>query len=156
MLPQWPSRRKSNKKRARSKVARVFMSGATAALIRERFPNQKGVVVSESAPMPKDLMDISLEEFDFSADQAPEIIPPDILPVFEITPELELEKEKSAVSRSKCLRSTVPGRTKRRKGTKKRRDMIEEGTYYSDESSSDSIEDGCLLLGLTQDMIDLD
>ena len=62
-------------------------------------------------------------------------------------------------ARSRCLRSTAPGRTKRRKGTKKCRvrsqNMIEEGTYYSDESSSDSIEDGCLLLGRIQDVVDL-
>ena len=64
-LPKWPSRRKSNKKRprvpsgdepdpkrrcsTRSKVAGIFMSGMTAALIRESFPKQKGVVVSETA-----------------------------------------------------------------------------------------------------------
>ena len=34
--------------------------------------------------------------------------------------------------------------------------MIEAGTYWSDESPPESIEDGCLLLGLTQDVIDLD
>ena len=35
--------------------------------------------------------------------------------------------------------------------------MIEEGLRFLDESDSDSIEDGCLLLGLTnQDVIDLD
>ena len=65
-LPRWPSRRKANKRKprradggadrdkpapkrkcsTRSKVAGVFTSGANAALIRERFPNQKGVVVS--------------------------------------------------------------------------------------------------------------
>ena len=58
-----------------------------------------------------------------------------------------------------CHRSTAPGRPKRKKPTKKHRvrsqDMIEEGIYYSDKSSSASIEDGCLLLGLTQDVIDL-
>ena len=74
--------------------------------------------------------------------------------------QLEPEKEKLAAARSRCLRSTAPGRTKRRKGTKKRRvrsqDIIEGGTYYSGESSPDSIEDGCLLLGLTQVVIDLD
>ena len=75
-LPKWPSHRKSNKKRprvadgdksepkrrcsARSKVAGIFTSGSTAALIRESFPNQKGEVVVETAPMPADLMDISL------------------------------------------------------------------------------------------------
>ena len=103
--------------------------------------------------MPDDLMDISLEDVVLSADQAPEAFLTDNLPVFEITPELEPEKEKSAVSRSQCLRSAAPGRTKRRKGTKKRRvrsqDMIEGGTYYSDESAPYSIEDRCLLLGLT-------
>ena len=71
-LPKWPSRRKSNKKRprvssgdepkskrrcsTRSKVAGIFTSGAIAALIRESFPNQKGVVVLETAPMPEDLL----------------------------------------------------------------------------------------------------
>ena len=84
LLPKWPSRRKSNKKRlrvadgdksapkrkcsTRSKVAGVFTSGATAALIRESFPNQKGIVVSETAPMPEDLLDISLEEVIFTAE----------------------------------------------------------------------------------------
>ena len=33
-------------------LAGVFTSGAIAALIRESFPNQKGIVVSETAPMP--------------------------------------------------------------------------------------------------------
>ena len=51
-LPKWPSWRKSNKKRPRvsrgdgpepkrSKVAGVFTSGATAALIRESFPTRR-------------------------------------------------------------------------------------------------------------------
>ena len=35
-------------------------------------------------------------------------------------------------------------------------DMIEGGKYWSDESAPESVEDGCLLLGLTQDVIDLD
>ena len=74
--------------------------------------------------------------------------------------ELEPEKEKpSTVSRSRCLRSSAPGRVKR-KPTKKRRirtqDMIDGGTYWSDKYAPESIEDGCLLLGLTQDVIDLD
>ena len=34
--------------------------------------------------------------------------------------------------------------------------MIEEGLHYLDESDSDSVEDGIWLLGLTQDVIDLD
>ena len=112
-----PSRRKANKRRprgaeggadggepapkrkcsTRSKVAGVFTSGATAALIRETFPNQKGVVVSETAPMPEDLLDISLEEVVFTAEWIPEAILPDNLPVenssqdeiVEVTPELE-------------------------------------------------------------------
>ena len=41
-----------------SEVVGIFTSGATAALIRESFPNQKGVVVSETAPMSEDLLDI--------------------------------------------------------------------------------------------------
>ena len=137
---------------------------------------EKGEVVSKSVPMPEVLMDIFLEDVIFSAEWAPEVILPDNLPVVdssqegivENTPELDpekekqlkLEKEKSVAARSRCLRSTAPGRSKRRKGTKKRRvrsqDMIEGGTYYSDKSYPDTIEEGCLLLGLTQDVIDLD
>ena len=124
--------------------------------------------------MPEDLLDISLEEVIFTAEWLPEAILPDNLPVInssqdeivEITPELNLEKElepekeKPVAARSRCLRSTAPGRAKKRKGTKKRRtrtkDMIQGGTYYSDESAPESVEDGCLLLGLTQDVIYLD
>ena len=109
--------------------------------------------------MPEDLMDISLEEVIFTADLMHEAILPDNLPVInssqdeivELTPELEPEKEKPAAARSRCLRSTAPGRAKKRKGTKKPRvrtqDMIKGGTYYSDESAPESVEDGCLLLG---------
>ena len=32
--------------------------------------------------------------------------------------------------------------------------MIEDETYWSDESALESVEDECLRLGLTQDMID--
>ena len=86
--------------------------------------------------------------------------------IVEITPEvnsekeLEPEKEKPATGRSRCLRSSAPGRTTKKKGMRKRRvrtlDMIVGGTYYSHESAPESVEDGCLLLGLTQDLIDLD
>ena len=86
------------------------------------------------------------------------------------TPErvLEPEKEKTprtrterlAAGRSMCPRSSTPGRPRKRKTAKKHRvrtqDMIEEGLRFLDESDSDSIEDGCLLLGLTRDVIDLD
>ena len=73
---------------------------------------------------------------------------------------MEPEREKTPVaSGSRCLRSSAPGRVKR-KPTKKRRictkDMVMEGVYWSDESEPESVEDGCLLLGLTQDIIDLD
>ena len=111
-LPKWPSCRKSNKKRprvadgdesepkrrcsTRKKVAGVFTSGATAALIRELFPDQQEIVVSENAQIPADLLDISLEEVIFTAKRAPEIIIPDNVPVIDssqaeivdITPEL--------------------------------------------------------------------
>ena len=67
--------------------------------------------------------------------------------------------EKELAMRSNCLRSSAPRRVKR-KPTKKRRirtqNMIEEGMYWSDESAPESVKDGCLLLGLTQDLIDLD
>ena len=77
-LPKWPSQRKSNKKRprassgqrldhkrrcsTRSKVAGIFTSGMTAALIRESFPTQKGVVVSKTAPVAENLFDMSLDK----------------------------------------------------------------------------------------------
>ena len=52
-----------------------------------------------------------------------------------------------------CHRSSDPGQSRKTKGTRKRRvrtqDMIEEVLRYLDESDPDSIEDGCLLLGLT-------
>ena len=124
--------------------------------------------------MPEELLDISLEEVIFTAEWLPEAILPDNPPVInssqdeivEVTMELNLEKElepekeKPVAARSRCLRSTTPGQAKKRKGTKKRRtrtqDMIEGGTYYSDKSAPKSVKDGCLLLGLTQDVIDLD
>ena len=72
------SRRKSNKKRprassgdkpaskrkcsTRSKVGGIFTSGTTAALIRESFPSQKEVVVSETAPVAENLFDMSLDK----------------------------------------------------------------------------------------------
>ena len=117
--------------------------------------------------MPEDFLDISLKEVIFTAEWAPEEILPDTLPVFnssqedivEITPErnlgkvLEPEKEKPAGWRSNCLRSSAPGQARKKKGKKTSRvpsqDMIKEGVYYSDKSDPESVEDGCLLLGLT-------
>ena len=79
-----------------------------------------------------------------------------------VEPVLDLEPKKEkppTASRSRCLRSSAPGQVKR-KPTKKRRirtqNMIEERTYWLDKSTPESIEDGCLLLGLTQDVIHLD
>ena len=120
--------------------------------------------------MPVDLLDISLEEVIFTAEWIPaEILPDNPPPVMdssaenmvEPVPKLEPEKEKpSAASRSRCLRSSAPGRARKRKPSKKHRistqDMIEGGMYWSDDSTPESVEDGCLLLGLTQDVIDLD
>ena len=79
------------------------------------------------------------------SDWAPAAILPDNPPLFvdssqdeivDITPELEPEKEKPpAASRSRCLRSTAPGRARKKKPTKKRKirtqDMIEGGMYWS-------------------------
>ena len=185
-LPKWPSRRKATKRKprrvdggadgdepepkrkcTRSRVAGVFTSGANAALIRDQFPNQKGVVVLETAPLPEDLLNISLEEVVFTAEWLPEAILPDRLHVdsssqdeiTDVVPVLEPEKEKPVAQRSSCLRSSAPGQARKKKGRRKRRvrtqDMIENRTYYSDESAPESVEDGCLLLGLTQDVIDL-
>ena len=78
----------------------VFTSGASAALIRKGFPDHSGVVVSETALIPKDLLDVSLEEVIFSAEWVPEAILPDPFPVFDssqddiqdITPEMALER----------------------------------------------------------------
>ena len=216
-LPRWPSRRKANKRKprdsancfaegepapkrkcsTRSKVKGVFTSGASAALIKKGFPDHSGVVISETAPIPEDLLNVSLEEVIFSAEWVPEVILQDPFTAFdssqddtqEITPErtpekvlepekeklrtpekvLEPEREKTprtraeklATVRSLCPRSSTPGRPRKRKATMKRhrvrtQDMIEEGLRFLDESDSESIEDGCLLLGLTRDVIDLD
>ena len=185
MLPRWPSRRKANKRKprgadrcadgdepapkrkcsTRSKVKGVFTSGASAALIKDRFPDHTGVVVSETAPLPEDLLNVSLEEVVFSAEWAPEVILLDPFPAFdssqddihEITPEpnpekllspekvLEPEKEKPVRERSMCLRSSAPGQSRKKKGMRKRRvrtqDMVEEGLCYSDESDPESVED---------------
>ena len=120
----------------------MFTSGASAALNRDQIPTQKGVVVSETAPIPEDLLNVSLEEVIFSAEWLPEAILPDKLPVdsssqdeiADVTLVLEPKKEKPVVRRSSCLRSSAPGRARKKKGTRKRRvrtqDMIEGGTYY--------------------------
>ena len=197
---------------ARSRVKGVFTSGASAALIKKGFPDHRGVVISENAQIPEDLLNVSLEEVIFSAEWEPEVILPDPFPVFdssqddiqEITPErrpvnvlepekekvqepekekvqepdketlrtpekvMEPEKEKTpqtraetlATGRSMCPRSSTPARPRKKVASKRHRvrtqDMIEEGLRFLDESDPESIEDGCLLLGLTRDVIDLD
>ena len=134
------------------------------------------MVVSETALVPENLFDMSLEEIVSDVEWEPtveEILTPKISLVVGETVEdpeklepvepvldVEPEKEKTpAASRSRCLRSSALGQVER-KPTKKRRihtqDMILEGMYWSDESAPESIEDGCLLLGLTRDVIDLD
>ena len=107
--------------------------------------------------MAENLFDMSLEETLSDVDWEPpveDILTAEISLVvgdaLEDPERLEPEKEKTpAASRSRCLRSSAPGRVKR-KQTKKRRirtqDMILEGTYWLDESAPESIEDRCLLL----------
>ena len=160
------------------------------------------MVISETAPIPENLLNVLLEEVIFSTEWVPEVILPDPFPAFdssqddihEITPEkrpeevlepekeklrtpekvlepkkdklrtpekmLETEAEKLATGSSKCPRSSTPAQPRKRKVIKKRRvrtqDMIEEGLRFLDESDPESIEDGCLLLGLTRVVIDLD
>ena len=139
--PKRPSRTKSNKKRpivsngdgpepkkrcsTRSKVAEIFPSGTTAALIRESFPNQKGVVVSETAPVAENLVDMSLEKIlsdvEWETTVGEIVEDPEKLEPVEHVLDVEPEKEKSpATSRSRCLISSAPGQMKR-KPTKKRR-----------------------------------
>ena len=64
-------------------------------------------------------------------------------PVLDVDPERE---KPSTASRSRCLRSSAPGRARKRKPTKTRRirtqDMIEGGTHWSDESAPESVEGG--------------
>ena len=60
----------------------MFTSGASAALIKNCFPDYTGVVISETAPLLEDLLNVSLEEVIFSAEWAPEVILPDPFPVF--------------------------------------------------------------------------
>ena len=148
------------------------------SLIREAFPDQKGVVASKTAPVAKDLFDMSLDEIISDIEWEPtimELLTPEVSLVVgdpekepekedpvepEPVPDVELEKEKmSAASGSRSKRSTA-SRLSRRKPTKRSKprtqDMILEGLYWSDESQPESAEDGCLLLGLTRDIIDLD
>ena len=124
----------------------------------------------ETAPRPEDLLDISLEDVIFAVEwlsAEKEILPDNPSPaadksaenIVKPVQELESEKEKpSTASGSRYLRSCASGRVKR-KPTKKCRirtqNMIEEGTYWLDESAPESTKDGCLLLGLTQDIVDL-
>ena len=116
--PKWPSQRKSNKKRPRasrrSNVAGIFTYGTTAALIRESFPSQKGVVVSETAPVTKNLFDMSLDEILSDVEWEPtvvEILTPAVslvvgdpvedqerLDPVEPVPDMEPEREKTPVA----------------------------------------------------------
>ena len=127
----------------------MFTSGASAALIKKGFPDHTGVVISETAPIPEDLLNVSLEEVIFSAEWAPEVILPDPFPAFDssqddiheinlerhpenvlepekekqCTPEKVLEPatEKLAKGRSRCPRSSTPGQSRKKKETRKRR-----------------------------------
>ena len=119
------------------------------------------MVVSETAPVAENLFDMSLEEILSDVEWEPtveEILTPKISLVVRdfveepeklgpVDPVLDAEPEKEktpATTRSRCLRSSAPGRVKR-KPTQKRRictqNMIEEGTYWSDESAPESVED---------------
>ena len=94
-----------------SHQAQMLLSSENSSLIRS------GVVVSGTAPLLEDLLNISLEEVVFTAEWLPEAILPDKLPVdsssqdeiVDVTPALEPEKEKAVVRRSSCLRSSAPG-----------------------------------------------
>ena len=134
------------------------------------------VVVLETALVAENLFDKSLDKILSDVEWEPtvvEIQTPGVslvvddpvedqekLDPVEPVPDVEPKREKTPVaSGPRCLRSSAPGRVKR-KPTKKCRihtqDMILEGVYWSDESEPESVEDRCLLLGLTRDIIDLD
>ena len=105
----------------RSKVAGVFTSGMTAALIRESFPNQQGVVVSETAPVPKNLFDMSLEEILSDVEWESTVVEILTLAVSLIVEDpvedqgVEPDREKTPVaSGSRCLRSSAHGLLKRK------------------------------------------
>ena len=185
------SRRNANKKRpgrdgpatkrkcsTRSKVGNIFPSSITASLIREAFPDQKGVVVLKTAPVAENLFDMLVDEILSGVaweSTIVELLTPKVSLVVgdleteqekedpvepEPVPDVEQEKEETPVaSGSRCKRSTPPRRS-RRKLTKRSKprtqNMILEGLFWSDESQPESVEDGCLLLGLTRDIIDLD
>ena len=99
---------------------------------------------------------ILLFSFVGDAVEVPEIMKP-VEPALKGDPEKETP---STASRSRCLRSYAPGRARKRKPTKTRgirtQDLTEGGIHWSDESAPESVEDGCLLLGLTHDAIELD
>ena len=90
--------------------------------------------MSETAPMPEDLLDISLEEVVFAVEwlsAEKEILPDNPSPAADksaeniVEPVLELESEKekpSTASGSRYLRSSASGRVKR-KPTKKCRTL---------------------------------
>ena len=135
----------------------------TGILVRDIFPdpdvvcqflkgNQRHAItwfyewILKTALIQEDLLNVSLEEVIFTAEWAPEVILPDRNPEKLLNSEkvLEPEKEKPAGQRSSCLRSSAPGRSKKKKGTRKRR-----------ARTQDMVEDGCLQLGLTRDVINL-
>ena len=64
----------------------MFTSGASAALIKKGFPDQGGVVISETVQIPEDLLNVSLQEVIFSAEWVPEAILLDPFPVFAFRP----------------------------------------------------------------------
>ena len=117
-------------------------------------PSQKGVVVSETAPVSENLFNMSLDEILSDVEWEPTVVEILTLAVslvvgdpvedqerldpVEPVPDVEPEREMTPVaSGSRCLRSSAPGRVKR-KPTKKLRirpqDIILEGLYWSDES----------------------
>ena len=58
----------------RSKVAGIFTSGTTASLIKESFPNQKGVVVSKSGPVAENLFNMSLDKITSDVEWEPTVV----------------------------------------------------------------------------------
>ena len=145
----------------------MFTSGATAALIKDEFPEQAGVVVSQDTPKSKEpsevmdyLSDVSLMELE--PEPEPEPVPENPeRKVSVVEKEMEKEKDKNELPvdsvGSNCKSLTAPDcpRRKPKKCSKPcTQDMIIKGTSYMD-SEPEPIEDGFLLLGLTSNVADL-
>ena len=127
-----------------------ILEAATAALIKDPFPEQVGVVLSQDAPRSKEqsevmdnLLDISLAELEPDCEDEPVLIPEKPERIFLVLEKDEKWPVDNVSSRLNCKRSTAPGRPKRKPKKNSKpciQDMIIKGTYYTD-SEPESIKE---------------